>query len=58
MTEAELQLSLIYMGAFRNPAEWTQPEHLDGLKRVWAAGATTRQKIDALQASADTGDAS
>ena len=45
MTEAELQLSLIYLGAFRDRDKWTPGDHLSGLKAVFAAGAKARDRV-------------
>lgn len=44
MTEAEIQVSLIYTSAFDNPREWTAQDHLNGLKAVFAAGAKAATK--------------
>jgi hypothetical protein len=52
VTEVEQQLSLIYTAAFKNPVEWTQEDHINGLKAVFAAGSKARDKADA-QATQD-----
>lgn len=47
MNEADLQLSLVYMGAFTDPSNWTIEQHLAGLRAVWKSGADAQKKADA-----------
>lgn len=44
MTGAQVQLSLIYTGAFTDPKNWTQEDHLKGLEAVFAAGVRAADK--------------
>lgn len=55
MTQPERELSLIYIGAFADPHNWSQADHLNGLKAVFAAGASARAKAD--RTSSDSGEA-
>lgn len=54
MTEAEEQLSLIYLGAFTNKSAWTSEQHLAGLRAVFAAGAKAASKSASSSASSST----
>jgi hypothetical protein len=47
MEKAQLEITMIYLGAFKNRAEWTPEDHLAGLKAVWLAGAGARTRSDA-----------
>ena len=53
MTEAELQLSLIYTGAFKDKTRWSPEDHLAGLKAVFAAGARAHEKATAPQVTGE-----
>lgn len=44
MDEAALKLSGIYLGAFQDQNQWTQEDHLNGLKAVFQAGAAAANK--------------
>jgi hypothetical protein len=52
MTEAELQLSLIYTEAFQNKMNWTPEDHVAGLKAVFAAGAAAKEKAEQARMNA------
>lgn len=46
MTETEAQLSKIYVDAFADRTEWTQEDHLAGLKAVFVAGASVQARLE------------
>jgi hypothetical protein len=46
VTETEAQLSAIYLDAFDDRTEWTQQDHLNGLKAVFVAGASAQARIE------------
>lgn len=44
MNDDDLHLAVIYTDAFTNRAEWTQEDHMKGLRAVFAAGAAAQSK--------------
>jgi hypothetical protein len=46
MTKAESELSKVYLEAFTDRNEWTQEDHLNGLKAVFVAGASAQARLE------------